>query len=437
MNVSCHTNDWVMSHIWMIHVTHMNESCHTREWVMSHTWMSHVTHTNESCHTHEKVMSRTWMRHVTHMNASCHTHEWVILHTWMSHSTHMNESCHTDADQLLHELHVKAADKYSGLSMLWRVTSIQHTSHFEAWVMNESCRTHVTHMNESSRTVALVMPHVRNAARTNATRTNATRVDATRMNAKRMNEWGVLWRLPVFSTPLILKHAWKNESWQSCGIHMHESRHTYEWVMTHVWMSHDTRMNASCELWCIASHDSFTCMIWLIFVYYMTHACIWHDYDSFMCMTWLIHVCDMTHSCVRHVSFMCVSWLIHVCDMTHSCIWHDSFMCMTSLIHVYIMTRSFIQIGGKKKSALPHTHEPICSHHGWVHIVHCYILGLFRWKTGLFSWYMRLFWWYMRLFWREIPSEPPPPHTHTHMSSSTSSVFPTRTGVFQGRFIGN
>jgi len=42
--------EWVMSHIWMSHVTHMNgschESCHTCEWVMSHMWMSHVTHMN-------------------------------------------------------------------------------------------------------------------------------------------------------------------------------------------------------------------------------------------------------------------------------------------------------------------------------------------------------------------------------------------------------
>ena len=33
------------------------QSCHTYEWVMSHIWMSHVTHLNESCHTYECVMS--------------------------------------------------------------------------------------------------------------------------------------------------------------------------------------------------------------------------------------------------------------------------------------------------------------------------------------------------------------------------------------------
>jgi len=30
-----------MSYIWMSHVTRMNESCHTYEWVMSHVWMSY------------------------------------------------------------------------------------------------------------------------------------------------------------------------------------------------------------------------------------------------------------------------------------------------------------------------------------------------------------------------------------------------------------
>jgi len=34
----------------------VNESCHTYEWVMSHTWMSHATHVKESCHTYEWIV---------------------------------------------------------------------------------------------------------------------------------------------------------------------------------------------------------------------------------------------------------------------------------------------------------------------------------------------------------------------------------------------
>jgi len=44
-----------------INCTCGNEACHTCEWVMSHMWMSHVTHGNESYHIiHVKC---DWTRH--------------------------------------------------------------------------------------------------------------------------------------------------------------------------------------------------------------------------------------------------------------------------------------------------------------------------------------------------------------------------------------
>jgi len=88
-------------------LTHMNESCHTYEWVTSHIWMSHVPHMNESCHTYKWVMS--------------HTHQWVMSHTWMSHVTCKNESCHMYA-QVIHEV-------WQRCMYLW-------------CLMNESCHTY-------------------------------------------------------------------------------------------------------------------------------------------------------------------------------------------------------------------------------------------------------------------------------------------------------
>ena len=106
---------WVMAHTWFSHVTHtwmshvthlnmlchtchacqldececmhMDESCHTYEWVMSHIWRSHVTHMNESCHIYDSVTTHTWMSHVTHMNQSRHIYEFVMSHMWMSRRT--------------------------------------------------------------------------------------------------------------------------------------------------------------------------------------------------------------------------------------------------------------------------------------------------------------------------------------------------------------
>jgi len=57
---------WVMSHMWMGHVTHANRSCHTCEWVMSHMWIGHVTHVIGSC----RMWISEWV--MSHINESCH-----------------------------------------------------------------------------------------------------------------------------------------------------------------------------------------------------------------------------------------------------------------------------------------------------------------------------------------------------------------------------
>jgi len=64
MNESCHTYEWVTSHIWMSHVTHMNESCHTYEWDSPHIWILITIVSNQ---TYE------WIRY------------WVMSHIWKSH----------------------------------------------------------------------------------------------------------------------------------------------------------------------------------------------------------------------------------------------------------------------------------------------------------------------------------------------------------------
>ena len=80
-------DSWVMSHVWMRHVTHMNESCHTCEWVMSHMWMSHVTHMKYTAGIRRWGFNR--------YGKSCHRYEWIMSHIRMSHATHMNELRHT------------------------------------------------------------------------------------------------------------------------------------------------------------------------------------------------------------------------------------------------------------------------------------------------------------------------------------------------------
>jgi len=150
-----HFTQWVMSHVWIRHITHMNEHIRTsrvaHEWVMSHIWESHVTHTNKFCHTYESnqtcmwVMSHTCMiqystmqLYVTHMNDSLMSHIWIIhlCHTYkqFTHVTRMNDS-HMWRIGMIHSCHT-----YEWvMSHIWMI----HPCHTYEWF------TYVTHINDS------------------------------------------------------------------------------------------------------------------------------------------------------------------------------------------------------------------------------------------------------------------------------------------------
>jgi len=80
--------------IWMSDGTRMNESCHSYEWVMSHVNESFNTcEWVASCH----IDSACWGWWFAIGNESWHTCEWVMSHIWTSHVTHVNESPHIDS----------------------------------------------------------------------------------------------------------------------------------------------------------------------------------------------------------------------------------------------------------------------------------------------------------------------------------------------------
>ena len=66
---------------WLIHMsyTHSRESCQTYEWVMSHVWTSHVTHINRAPH---RIPGLKFIVFIffTHMNESCQTCGRVMSH---------------------------------------------------------------------------------------------------------------------------------------------------------------------------------------------------------------------------------------------------------------------------------------------------------------------------------------------------------------------
>ena len=98
-----HTHEWVTSHTWMSHVTHMNESCHT--------WMSHIAHYFIGAH--DSFMCVTRPIHVCDM-----TRLWVWLtHLWMWHDSFMSVTW------LIHEWHAWYCCAYRMILDIYATTS--------------------------------------------------------------------------------------------------------------------------------------------------------------------------------------------------------------------------------------------------------------------------------------------------------------------------
>jgi len=304
MNQSCHTYEWVMSHIWMSHVTHMNESCHTYESVMSHIWMSHVL-----CrmYRYTRVTSRhVTSRHGTHIYESFHTYEWGTSHAWTSHVTRMNESCHT----------------------------------FK-WVMTHLCISHITHMNEPYHTYEWVMLHVIN-------------MSCRTYKWVKTYEWGYMCICIHTDTCICIRtSAIKGMlAHVICTYEggMDESCHTYEWVMSHTWIRHVTRMIYICVYVYIYARTSSVPSIGLIDIrknkptYVKRDLCMWTETCKRDVLIHAHHLCrlelwsDVTHSYVCHDSciwhtyewVMAHIWMSHGTHMNES--WHTYEWVMAHII---------------------------------------------------------------------------------------------------------
>ena len=224
---SCHTCGWVMSHIWMSHVTRVDESCHTCGWVMSHVGIRHINESRPylwqvSCLTHVGGMSLIYMR-MHDMTYSYVCHDSFICVPWLIHMCDMTHS------YVWHE-----SDLYVDTHMQLHV-SLQLPVHAScAWVMAHVWMSHGTRMNESWHTYEWVMAHV---WMSHGTRMNqrcrmcAAWVWCTRMTRRCSAAW--VFKLLCTGHMTRINESNHTHEWVHFA-HVNEACHAYEWVMSHM-----------------------------------------------------------------------------------------------------------------------------------------------------------------------------------------------------------
>jgi len=127
----------------------------------------------------------------------------------------------------------------------------------------------------------------------------------------------------IYVTSLVCAHIW-----MSHVTYMNESCQIHEWVMTHIWLRHEPWLS---HLWHVTYTNESSFMWHKCVIIYVICDVTFVTQMEKLSHTWiyvtpLVNLChtggqrespNMTQSYICHDSSMYLAWLIHICDMTH------------------------------------------------------------------------------------------------------------------------
>ena len=237
---------------WLIHMWDMTDSYAWHDLFMCVTWLIYLFDMTHSYTWHDLFISVTWLIHTCDMTHSYVWHDSFIYITWLIHICDMTHS------YMWHD---------SFISVTWLIHicdmgSIHPTCDSNVWhnsFTNEGCwkRLWVEQAVADGQWLSRQMQHVRASVR------ELSHVPCVNESCHTY-EW-------------VMSHIW-----MSHVTHMNESCHTYEWVMSHIWMSHVPCVNESCHTYEWVSPRGS----------HVLHSYVGHN--SSICGTWLIHMWDVT-----------------------------------------------------------------------------------------------------------------------------------------------
>jgi len=296
----------------------MNDSCHTHEWVMSHTWKSHVTHMNESCHTHEWVMSQLWRSHRQEEL------EWVGKCVCVTRLIRLS-LCGT----WLICMHRRGC----GATGVWQHVQQSCVTRTNKSCRNYECVTGERNWSESENVctwhdsfICLYVGHDSFIC---------TGEEVERLESDNMQLRSAQHRLEVIFYMCDMAPFYLRVPWLNC---MGDMTQLYVW-----------RGSIICVAWHTQLRSAGRRLEGFLYMCDMTPFSLHVCHDLFTRVTWLNHMCDVTelyvlhdtrncalHSTASRPFSICVTWLLflHVC--------HDSFTCATGLSHMCDMVQLYV-----------------------------------------------------------------------------------------------
>jgi len=140
--------------------------------------------------------------------------------------------------------------------------------------------------------------------------------------------------------------------------HVNASCHTYRWVMSHMWMSHVTHIH-------VCDNDSCICVTWCIHVCELTHVYVW--YDANMNESFHTRECVKSHMRLAIIP-VCAHLLIlalpscHICDCVMSHMWMGHVIHVNETCHTRGHTRGW----DMSHMWMSYVTQMICNHMGWL-----------------------------------------------------------------------
>ena len=128
---------------------------------------------------------------------------------------------------------------------------------------------------------------------------------------------------------------------------MNESCCTYEWVMSHILMSHVTHMNESC-----CTYEWIMSHIWMSHVAHMNES--YHTYERVMSHTWMSHVTHKDESCHTYENFMSLLKAISM-RSPYIC----TCVCLCVCLRVCMSVCVYVSVSARKTSWNPVGVEPV------------------------------------------------------------------------------